>query len=40
MLASNGDNLRKVLLAEAEYQLNRQVSLFTLGKDHWEKLAA
>jgi hypothetical protein len=40
MLASNGDNLRKVLLTEAEERLNPQLSFLSLRKDHWEKLAA
>lgn len=37
---SNGQDLRKVLLAIAEERLNPQLSLFSLRKDHWEKLAA
>jgi hypothetical protein len=34
-----GDNLLMVLLAEAEERLNPQLSLFSVRKDHWEKLA-
>jgi putative zinc finger/helix-turn-helix YgiT family protein len=39
-VASDGDKLRKVVLALAAEHLNPQLSLFSLKKDHWEKLAA
>jgi putative zinc finger/helix-turn-helix YgiT family protein len=40
IVASDGRDLRKVLLTMAEERLNPQLSLFSLRKDHWEKLAA
>jgi putative zinc finger/helix-turn-helix YgiT family protein len=39
-VASDGEHLRQVVLGMAEERLGPQLSLFSLKKDHWEKLAA
>jgi transcriptional regulator with XRE-family HTH domain len=39
-VASDGENLRRVVLAMAEERHSPQLSLFSLKKNHWEKLAA
>ncbi len=38
--ASDGEDVRKVLLKLADERLDKQLTLFNLKKNHWEKIAA
>lgn len=40
LAAGNGEDIRKILLKIADQRIKEQRAVFSLEKDHWEKLAA